>query len=51
MLFVAVANAPYFAPTVFSKVAVTEEDPPEELTNSLVGPGTLPFLVTVINTL
>jgi hypothetical protein len=32
-------------------VAVTEADPAEEATSSLVGPGALPVLETVINTL
>jgi hypothetical protein len=50
---VAVANAPYIGafPTIASIVAVTEEDPPEEATSSLVGPGALPVLETLICTL
>jgi hypothetical protein len=50
---VAVANALYLGacPAISSIVAVTESDPPEEATTSLNSVGTLPFLVTVINTL
>ena len=48
--FVAVANAPYFAPTVFSIVAVTESAPAEDATSSLDKVGLFPVLEILIST-